>query len=299
MAGPNDFGPMAAPHLLRLGTLAKNWITGRDDDPSSMTEPEAADVRRRVRGRQDISLPMETPGHAADISLPMPTPSAPASEGSGEGQGLSDRVTLHAPREDYEADVPGFLARGSSPEIGQMADAMGVRADIDENMFSGRRPDLLAAEQGRLAVGGLRNARQREAQQLDPGFARENAALDDISEAQTFMNPSVMGQRQQQRSEGLAQARGMQDVEIGGKTDPRVMGLLFQQWLQQQQLAQINASGRNPFGSLLGGGAGGPQQQPGGGPQQAATGGPQRGEQRKLRSGETAEWDGTGWKILE
>jgi hypothetical protein len=231
-----------------------------------------------------------------DISLPTPSPY----EGSGEGRDLMDRVSLHAPRTEYEADVPGFLAartgadgRGMSPEIGQMADALEVRADIDENMLSGRRPDLLAAEQGRLAIGGLRNARQREAQQLDPGFAREQASLDDISDAETFMHPSVMGQRQQQQREGLSQARGMQDIDIGGKTDPRVLGLLFQQWMQQQQLAQINASGRNPFGNLLGGGgAAKPAAAPAGD-------GPQMGEQRRLRDGRVAVWDGQGWAVDE
>jgi hypothetical protein len=223
-----------------------------------------------------------------DIALPSPSPT----DGSGEGRDLMDRVTTFGTRSQYEEDIPGFLARGSSPEIEQMADALGARQAIDDNMLSGRRPDLLRAEQGRLAIGGLRNARQREAQQLDPSFARENAALDDISDAKTFMHPSVMGQRQQQQREGFSQARGMQDIDIAGKTDPRVLGLLFQQWLQQQNLAQITASGRNPFGNLLGGG--------GGKPSAAAAGdGPQIGEQRRTRDGRVVVWDGQGWAIDE
>jgi hypothetical protein len=230
-----------------LEVLANIDEIQRVGGPTMPTAPGAPGVFSRRVERPTFDDP-------ANVSVPLPSPES--QYGNGEGSDLMDRVTRHATPEEYAADVPGFLARGSSPEIGQMADAMGARQAIDDNMLSGRRPDLLRAEQGRLAIGGLRNARQREAQQLDPSFARQNAALDDISEAETFMHPSVMGQRQQQQREGFRQARGMQDIEIGGKTDPRVLGLLFQQWLQQQQLAQINASGRNPFGNLLGGGGG-------------------------------------------
>lgn len=219
---------------------------------------------------------------------PMPSPSA-GYESSGGG------MTVNGPT-DWAAEREGFLSRGSSPEIGQMADAMGVRQDIDENMMSGRRPDLMQAEQNRLAITGLRNARQRESQQLDPGFARSNRALDDISEAETFMNPRVMGQRQQQQREGLGQARDLQNLDIEGKTDPRVLGLLFQQWMQQQKVAGINASGRNPLAGILGGGG----QQPGQSPQGAAPGAsPEIGAQRRTRSGQIAVWDGQGWAIQE
>lgn len=225
-----------------------------------------------------------------EITFPEPTP---YEDGSGEGRDLMDRVGLHGSRSEYEADRDQFLARGSSPDIDLMADALEVRADVDENMLSGRRPDLLAAEQGRLAIGGLRNARQRETQQLDPSFARENEALDDISEAETFMNPAVMGQRQQQQREGVGQARSLQKLDIEGKTDPRVLGLLFQQWLQQQKVAEINAAGRNPLAGILGGGGKGGAQ---GGP---AANGPQVGEQRRLRDGGVAVWDGQGWAVQE
>jgi hypothetical protein len=221
----------------------------------------------------------------ADVSIPSPSSSSEGSSG----------FTVDGPT-DWASEREGFLSRGSSPEIGLMADAMGARQAIDENMFSGRRPDLLAAEQARLAIGGLRNARQREAQQLDPGFAREQESLDDISEADTFMNPRVMGQRQQQRREGLGQARELQKLDIEGKTDPRVLGLLFQQWMQQQKLAGINASGRNPLAGILGGGGAQPGQAPA---QGAAPGTPEIGTQRRTRSGQVVVWDGQGWAVQE
>lgn len=236
-----------------------------------------------------FSRAVETPSFddPENISIPMPSPSS-----SYES---SDGFTVNGPT-DWAAEREGFLSRGSSPEIGLMADALEARQGIDENMFSGQRPDLLAAEQGRLAMGGLRNARQRESQQLDPGFARENAALDDISEADTFMNPRVMGQRQQQQREGLDQAESMQNLDIEGKTDPRVLGLLFQQWMQQQKVADINASGRNPLAGILGG-AGGAQ--PGQAPAQGGGNGPAIGAQRRTRDGQIAVWDGQGWAIQE
>lgn len=220
----------------------------------------------------------------ANVSIPMPSPSS-AYESSGG-------ITVKGPT-DWAAERENFLSRGSSPEIGMRADALEARQAIDDNMMSGRRPDLLAAEQNRLAITGLRNARQREAQQLDPAFARENAAADDISEADTFMNPRVMGRRQQQQREGLGQARELQNLDIEGKTDPRVLGLLFQQWMQQRKIADINASGRNPLAGILGG-------QPGQAPAQgAAPGTPEVGAQRRTRNGQIAVWDGQGWAVQE
>lgn len=263
-----------------LSMLANIDEMQRVGGPKMPTAPKAPGLFSR-----DVQAPsFDAP---EDVSIPMPSPSS--------GYQSSGGMTVNGPT-DWAAERAGFLSRGSSPEIGQMADAMSVRQDIDENMMSGRRPDLMQAEQNRLAITGLRNARQREAQQLDPAFARENAAADDISDAETFMNPRVMGQRQQQQREGLGQARDLQNLDIEGKTDPRVLGLLFQQWMQQQKVAGIDASGRNPLAGILGGGG----QQPGQAPQGAAPGGgPEIGAQRRTRSGQIAVWDGQGWAIQE
>lgn len=186
---------------------------------------------------------------------------------------------------DFGPSREAFLAGGDSPEIGMMADAMQARSAIDENMMSGRRPDLLNAERNRLAIGGLRQSMQRGAQQLDPNFGRTQRREDAISEAETYADPRVAGARQMQQREGLSGARARQNLDIEGKTDPRVLWLMFQKFLQEQSIAKTAAQGRNPLAGMLGMGGGAQQ----GGPE------PQIGERATDSQGRVVVWDGQGW----
>lgn len=213
---------------------------------------------------------------------PMPASAQPASRG----------ITYEGPS-DFSADRGAFLSRGSSPEIGQMADAMQARANFDTFETGGVVDRRNAQEREQLALQGLRNSRQGEAQRLDPGFARQNRALDRVSDAETYMNPALQRQRDADLTQDVGRAEAMQDVDISGKTDPRMLGMLFQKFLQDRELHKIDASGRNPFGAM-GMGMGGDASGGGGIPQ-----GSRMGEQKRLRDGRVATWDGQGWYVDE
>jgi hypothetical protein len=176
-------------------------------------------------------------------------------------------ITVSGPAPDWADERADFLARGSSPEIGARADAMGIRADIDDNMLR-RRPDLLQAESSRLALDALRNQGTRstfQTRMADPAYAREQEGLDARAAAQTYTSPELTGQRTAQIGAEGERSQAMFDLARRLNMDPRMLAELQRAFEQKRELATIEASGRNPLLGMMGGGAGRPGAAPGGG----------------------------------
>jgi hypothetical protein len=126
-------------------------------------------------------------------------------------------------------DVSSFLTRGRQRTLDMQA-AGDAAYDIEDNATSGQRPDLLAQMQAKLALEGMRNARARESQglrrgdveieQMDPEFQRENARLDSISGAETFMDPRMTRMRGTQTDEAAARRRAFAVADAEAYRDP-------------------------------------------------------------------------------
>lgn len=209
-------------------------------------------------------------------------------------------ITVDGPAPDWASERGDFLSRGSSPEIGEMADAMGARSAIDDNMVR-NRPDLLQAETGKLALDALRNQGTRstfQTRMADPAYAREQGSLDTLAEADTYSQPAMARQRQAQTGSEVEHAQAMFDLARRLNMDPRMLAELQRAFEQKRELSTIEASGRNPMLGMLGGGQPGRGAAPGTGARGGA-GQPQLGARARARTGEAVEWDGTGWKVIE
>jgi hypothetical protein len=189
-------------------------------------------------------------------------PSAPADAAPGGGGGGGGRMAW-AGASPSAGDLAGerddFLSRGSSPEIGMMADALEGRRLADENLAN--RPDLMEAERGKYAMQGLRRAATQgdfATQMADPAYRREQAADDAVSSAQTYMDPTVAAARTAETNADVSHQEAMQRLAIRLGIDPAVLAQKSREFEQQKTLHTIDAQGHmGPFGSLLmGGGAG-------------------------------------------
>lgn len=161
---------------------------------------------------------------------------------------------------DWANEREQFIERGSSPEIGAMADALEGRRLSDENL--GSRPDLQDDERAKYAMQGLRQA----AQMSDPAYRREQASEDAISGAETYLNPTVAAARSAETGADVSHQEAMQQLAIRLGIDPRVAEQKALEFQHQKELHQIDASGRNPLASLLSGqGGAAPAGHPGGG----------------------------------